>query len=89
MAPPLMTEIKPPGLASQNKSIAASCIYLPFQRNSLGFLFVDKLPRLSPGTIVPMEFDRHDHFGLAILAVRSVLVCSIQQDRVQQLQGDR
>jgi hypothetical protein len=33
-----------------------------------------------------VKFDRHDHFGFAILAVPSIFVCSVQKDLVEQFQ---
>jgi len=59
------------------------------RKTSLGFVFVHELPSKTPGTIVPMEFDGHDHFRFAIVAVPSVFVCSVQQDHVKQLQDSR
>jgi hypothetical protein len=43
-------------------------------------VFVDQLPGKTPGAIILMEFNRHDHLSFAVLAVPSVFVCSVQQD---------
>ena len=58
-------------------------------RDSFRFLFVYELPRKSPCTIIPMEFDWHNHFRFAILAVPPIFVCSVQKDLVEQVQDSR
>jgi hypothetical protein len=52
---------------------------------SFGFMFVHELPSKSLGAIISMKFDGHDHFGFAVFAVSSILVCSVQKDFVKQL----
>jgi hypothetical protein len=47
-----------------------------FRKTSFGFAFVYELPSTAPDAIIPMEFNRHEHFGSAVFAIPTVLLRS-------------